>query len=98
MNSKQIVYGWLIGFVLVGCTSTRVMSDEDRANVARVRVTKNAEMARGCAFVGTVSDDSIQDLQWKASQLGGNVAVVTMQTPHGLRTSSTADVFRCEAR
>jgi uncharacterized protein YbjQ (UPF0145 family) len=79
------------------------MSDEERAAAARVRVTNDREIARGCAFVGMASDDSMKDLQEKAARLGGDVAVVTMQTQEASGrgvafryvTYTTAEVFRC---
>jgi hypothetical protein len=90
MSTKEIVSAWLTGLVLVGCA--KAMSDE----AARVRITNTPEIARGCAFVGMASDDSITDLQGKAARLGGDVAVVTMQT-QGARgvTYTTVEVFRC---
>ena len=105
MSSKGILSVWLMVLVLVGCA--KAMSDEERANAARVRITNNPEIARGCAFVGMASDDSIKDLQGKAARLGGDVAVVTMQTQEArggggaqgfgfrYRTYTTAEVFRC---
>src|SRR2546428_13774262 len=70
-----------MALVLVRCA--KAMSDEGRANAARVRITNNPEIARGCAFVGMASDDSIRDLQGKAARLGGDVAVATLQTQEG---------------
>jgi len=101
MSTKRIVSAWLMALALVGCA--KAMSDEDRANAARVRITNNPEIARGCAFVGMASDDSIKDLQGKAARLGGDMAVVTIQTQEArggggafrYRTYTTAEVFRC---
>jgi hypothetical protein len=56
---RGIVLAWLVGLVLVGCA--KAMSDE----AARVRITNNPEIARGCAFVGMARDDEIKDLQRK---------------------------------
>ena len=108
MSSRWIVSLCLVGLVLVGCA--KAMSDEERANAARVRITNDPEIARGCAFIGMATDDSIKDLQGKAARLGGDVAVVTLQTQEGrggggaqgfgfrYRTYTTAEVFRCEPK
>lgn len=73
----------------------------------RVRITTDPALAHGCVFVGTVTDDRMEDLQGKAARLGGNLAVVTMQTESargrgsaygfGFRyvTYTTASIYRC---
>ena len=47
-----------------------------------------------------MSNDSIEDLQRKAAELGGNLALVTMQPPpawgYGFGTYFIATVFRCD--
>ena len=40
----------------------------------------SGEAGADCTFVGMASDDSLKDLQQKAARLGGDVAIVTMQT------------------
>jgi len=59
---------------------------------------------RGCEVLGSVTDDDIQDLQKKAARLGGDVALVTMQSERAggvggafrYSTYTTAEVYRCE--
>ena len=98
MSLSRVASACLIGLVLVGCAKT--MSDEEKANAARVRITNNPELTRGCTFVGMASDDDMQDLQRKAFRLGGNIALVTFQSqrasPYSLQTYTTAEVYRCE--
>jgi hypothetical protein len=78
---------------LAACAST---SPEERARAARVRVVKDADAVRGCEAIGSVTDDDIQDLQIKAARLGGNVALVTLQSSgFRFRTYTTAEVYRC---
>jgi uncharacterized membrane protein AbrB (regulator of aidB expression) len=91
MSTKKIALAWLIGLALAGCATT--MSDEDKANAARVRITNDREIARGCAFIGMASGASSDALQWKAAWLGGDVAVITMETQEA--AYKTAEVFRC---
>jgi len=91
--------------LIMGCAS---MSDEERARAARVRIVNNADAVRGCQPIGSVTDDDIQDLQRKAARLGGDVALVTLQSQGakggfggsagGFRfvTYTTAEVYKCE--
>jgi hypothetical protein len=84
------------------------MSDEERARAVRVRIVNNADAVRGCQPIGSVTDDDIQDLQKKAARLGGDVALVTMQSQGArggfgaygggfrMATYTTAEVYRCE--
>jgi hypothetical protein len=101
MSTKTIVATCLIGLALAGCATT--LSGEDEANAARVRITNDREIARDCAFVGMASADNEKDLQRKAAWLGGDVAVITIESQEaGASTSSfwsprsTTEVFRCE--
>jgi len=98
VSLSRVASACLIGLVLVGCAKT--MSDEDKVNAARVRITNNPEFTRGCTFVGMATDDDMQDLQRKAFRLGGNIALVTFQSqrasPYSLQTYTTAEVYRCE--
>ncbi len=79
------------------------MSDQEAADAARVRITIDRELARGCTFLGMASDTSDTDLQRKAAWLGGDVAVITPGSQEARVSSSsygsvrtTAEVFRCE--
>jgi hypothetical protein len=90
----------LVVLALAGCAS---MSPEERAAATRVRIVKDADAVRGCQALGSVTDDEIPDLQKKAARLGGDVALVTLQTQRaggayaGFRfgTYTTAEVYRC---
>ena len=91
----------LIGWILTGCASA--LSGEHMADAARVRVTIDRALARDCAFLGMASDTSETDLQRKAAWLGGDLAVVTMDSQEVRASTSwykfvttTAEVFRCE--
>jgi len=68
-----------------------------------VRVTIDRELTRGCTFVGMASDTSETDLQRKAAWLGGNLALVTLESQEARAAASwyksvatTAEVYRCE--
>jgi starvation-inducible outer membrane lipoprotein len=92
----------LMALVLAGCAST---SPEERARAASVRIVKDADAVRGCHPIGSVTDDDMEDLQKKAARMGGDVALVTLQSQrgggsgpalrYGSSTYTTAEVYRC---
>jgi hypothetical protein len=92
---------WLISLIFAGCATA--MSDQEQADAARVQITIDRAIARGCMFVGMASADNEKDLQRKAAWLGGDVAVVTMESQEARASISwyssityTTEVFRCE--
>ena len=64
--------------------------DAEKAAMARVGLTSDAGLVRGCAPLGRVQDDSVKDLRRKIVRLGGDTAVVTF----GLE-DIYAEVYRC---
>jgi hypothetical protein len=99
--SARRTSAWLIGLFFAGCATA--MSDEERAEAARVQITIDREIARGCTFVGMASADNESDLQRKAAWLGGDVAVVTRESQEARASTSwyrsvtyTTEVFRCK--
>ncbi len=85
----------LIGLALWGCVS----------DAARVRITTDRDIARGCTFVALASAKNFEDLQRNAARLGGDTAVAKTQRNllgpiQGLEfevvTYGEAEVFRCE--
>ncbi len=105
MSARRIVSTWLTALVLVGCASSS--KDISKAEAARVRIVNNADVVRGCQPVGSVTDDDMQDLQKKAARLGGDIALVTLQSQgaraafgaygggFSVRTYTTAEVYQC---
>jgi len=98
---RRMIAACFIGSILTGCTTA--LPGEQPADVARVRVTIDRELARGCTFVGMASDTSETDLQRKAAWLGGNLALVTLESREARAAASwyasvvtTAEVYRCE--
>lgn len=100
-SSRAAVASGLIGLLLAGCATT--LSAENEASAARVVITIDPALARGCTFMGMASADNDTDLQRRAAWIGGDVAVVTKDSQE-LRAStswyrsvtSVAEVFRCE--
>jgi hypothetical protein len=91
MNGRWIVGAGLLTAVLSGCAT----------NPASVLVVEDPERVKGCRPVGTVSDNELKDLQRKAAEAGGNVALMTPDRKakggyFGMQEYMTADVYRCD--
>jgi hypothetical protein len=91
MSSRWIVRIGLLTAVVAGCAT----------NPASVLVVEDPERVKGCRPVGTVSDNEMKDLQRKAAEVGGNVALMTPGRKakggyFGMQEYMTADVYRCE--
>ena len=98
---RRLAAASLIGTILAGCSTA--LPGEQLADAARVRITTDPALARGCDFVGAASATNETNLQRKAAWLGGNLAVVTLAsqearaaTPWYQSVTTAAEVFRCE--
>ena len=92
MSGKRIVRVGLLTVIVAGCAA---------ANPASVLVVEDENRVKGCRPVGTVSDNELKDLQRKAAEAGGNVALMTPQRKakggyFGMQDYMTADVYRCD--
>jgi len=88
MNRRWIVSVCLL--TLAACASAK----------PAVLLVEDEKRVQGCHALGTVSDNEMVDLQKKAAELGGNVALMTPQRKakggyFGLQEYMTADVYRC---
>ena len=95
MNIKTITSTCVVALALGACASSAPPKP------AGVLVVEDESRVRGCRPLGTVSDDSLDDLQKKAAKLGGNVALMTPQRKakggyFGMQEYMTADVYKCE--
>lgn len=79
--------------LLLATASTAAAQDLERIAMARVRLTTDAAVTRGCTPLGSATDDSIKDLRRKIVRLGGDTALLTF----GIEDMSRvyAQVFRC---
>jgi len=84
----------LAAVVIVAATSTASAQDE-RAVLARVRLTTDPRVPVGCTRVGLVRDDSIKDLRRKVIKAGGDTALLSFPADDLERID--AQVFRCPA-
>ena len=75
------------------------------SDAARVRITTDRDIARGCTFVAMASAETFKDLQRKAARLGGDKAVAKTQrnllgpiqgVEFEVLTYADVEVFRCE--
>jgi hypothetical protein len=64
--------------------------------MARLRLTTDPALTRGCARMGAVNDDSVKDLRRKIVRAGGNTALLIF----GIEDMSRiyAEVFRCSTQ
>jgi hypothetical protein len=66
----------------------------ERIAMARVRLTTDPGLTRGCGRIGSAHDDSVKDLRRKIVKMGGNTALITFGGSEDLSTVY-AEVFRC---
>jgi len=87
-----------VRWILVACLVTLAGCASGKPAVLLVEDEKRVQ---GCRPLGTVSDNEMDDLQKKAAELGGNVALMTPQRKakggyFGMQDYMTADVYKCE--
>src|SRR5690349_13359412 len=68
--------------------------DMERIAMARVRLTTDPGLTRGCGRIGSAHDDSVKDLRRKIVKMGGNTALLSFGGSEDLGTVF-AEVFRC---
>ena len=82
----------LAAVVMVAATAPAIAQD-DRAALARVRLTTDPRVPVGCTRIGLVRDDSIRDLRRKIVKAGGDTALLSF--PADDLEKIDAQVFRC---
>ena len=83
MSIKRTASTCLVALALGACASSS-------PKPAGVLVVEDESRVRGCRPLGTVSDDSLDDLQKKAAKLGGNVVFVVSSGIH-----ASGEAYRC---
>lgn len=66
---------------------------DERAAMARVRLTTDPRVPVGCTRIGLVRDDSVKDLRRKVVKAGGDTALLSFPTED--MSMMEAQVFRC---
>jgi hypothetical protein len=87
-----MIAAMLTAILLVGAASTAVAQD-DRAVLAKIRLTTDPRVPVGCTRIGLVRDDSIKDLRRKVVKAGGDTALLSFPADDLERID--AQVFRC---
>jgi hypothetical protein len=85
----------LAALLALAAATPAFAQDAERVLMARVRFTTDAAVARGCAFLAAVADDSLKDLRRKIVRAGGDTAVVSFPPEDVERVH--ARVYRCPA-
>ena len=88
----SIIAAVLTAVLLVGAASVAVAQD-DRAVLAKIRLTTDPRVPVGCTRIGLVRDDSIKDLRRKIVKAGGDTALLSFPADDLERID--AQVFRC---
>lgn len=88
----SIIAAVLTAVLLVGAASI-VEGQDDRAVLAKVRLTTDPRVPVGCTRIGLVRDDSIKDLRRKIVKAGGDTALLSFPADDLERID--AQVFRC---
>jgi hypothetical protein len=84
---------WTAALLVLASVWPAAAQDPERLAMARLRLTTDPALTRGCAPVGAVNDDSVKDLRRKIVRAGGNTALLIF----GIEDMSRiyAEVFRC---
>ena len=84
---------WGALLLLLASALPAAADDGERIAMARVRMTTDPALTRGCTRLGAVSDDSVKDLRRKIVRAGGDTALLAF----GVEDLSMvhAQVFRC---
>ena len=83
----------LIGTLLLASASSASADEAEHLAMARVRLTTEPSVARGCTRIGQISDDSVRDLRKKIVHAGGDTGVLSFSIDD-LKTIF-AQVYRC---
>ena len=79
--------------LLVLALPSTVLADAEDTAMARLRLTTDSSMTRGCTRLASVRDDSLKDLRKKVVKAGGDTALLSFAQDDLSRIS--ADVFNC---
>ena len=82
--------------LLLAPVSIAMADDAEDLAMARVRLSTEAFVAKGCTRLGTVSDDKVKDLRRKIVRSGGDTGIITFSLDH--MSTILADVYRCPTK
>jgi len=81
-----------VALVLLALPASALADAQDIA-MARLRLTTDSSLTRGCTRLTSVRDDSLKDLRKKVVKAGGDTALLSFGQDDLSRIS--ADVFHC---
>ena len=84
------------GALLLASVSPAMADDGEHLAMARVRLSTEPVVAKGCTRVGAVSDDKVKDLRKKIVREGGDTAILTFSTDN--MSTILAEVYKCPPR
>lgn len=82
----------LLGFVTLALPATALADAQDIA-MARLRLTTDSSLTRGCTRLTSVRDDSLKDLRKKIVKAGGDTGLLSFGQDDLSRIS--AEVYHC---
>jgi hypothetical protein len=91
---RRVRLGAALAVILASHTVSVRANDREKVAMARLRLTTEAQtLAPNCTLVGTVKDDSMEDLRKKIVRAGGDTGLLSFS----LDDLSTvyAKVYRC---
>jgi hypothetical protein len=91
MGMKQTM--GLVGTLLLASASSARADEAEHQAMARVRLTTEPSVARGCTRIGQISDDSVKDLRKKIVHAGGDTGVLSFSIDD--MKTIFAQVYRC---
>ena len=86
----------VLAVVLIVAATSPAGAQDERAVLARVRLTTDPRVPVGCTRIGLVRDDSIKDLRRKVVKAGGDTALLSF--PVDDLEKIDAQIFRCPAQ
>lgn len=84
---------WTLALLLAPVAAAAADDAAEELAMARVRLSTESYVAKGCTKLGTVSDDRVKDLRKKVVRAGGNMGILTFSTDH--MSTILADVYNC---
>ena len=84
---------WTAALLFASIWPAVAAEDGEHLAMARVRLSTEPAVARGCTKVGRVSDDSVKDLRKKIVRDGGDTGILTFSTDN--MSTIHAEVYKC---
>lgn len=87
---------WTLALLLAPVPIATADDAAEELAMARVRLSTEAYVAKGCTRLGSVSDDRVKDLRKKIVRVGGDTGIITFSIDH--MSTILAEVYRCPVK